>query len=203
MAGQRCDLTPDDHDPQSHWSSLSMLAQPSPVPANERMSSGVWRFNAGHNERECGQAGMIRQRLVQVITQKPPKTEPVSGQAQELAFGANALKEHDQLQFEEGEGVSQLSAMAFSASVEPLGADSLPVPVAGVTSRLKCANNMPVTCQTWESPRRRRSSEAVSRGRLDSRTLLSDPDVAIRKSSAVTMNPRCLSCGSQSAWPAR
>jgi hypothetical protein len=44
---------------------------------------------------------MIRQRLVQVITQKPPNTEPVSGQAQELAFGANVRKEHDQLQCEE------------------------------------------------------------------------------------------------------
>jgi hypothetical protein len=54
MAGQRCDLTPEVYDPQSQWSSLSMLAQSSPVPENERMSSGVWRFNAGHSERECG-----------------------------------------------------------------------------------------------------------------------------------------------------
>src|SRR5262249_22765166 len=44
---------------------------------------------------------MIRQGLVQVVVQEPPHAEPIGRQAQELVFGANALKEHYELQAKE------------------------------------------------------------------------------------------------------
>jgi hypothetical protein len=76
------------------------------------------------------------------------------------------------------EGVSQLSAMAFSASVEPLGADSLPVPVAGVTSRLKCAANMP-DMGVSQKETVQRSSKSQSAGLSDApeRSGRGDPEV--------------------------
>src|SRR5262249_40923839 len=50
---------------------------------------------------DARQARMVRQGLVQVIAEKPPDTQPVGGEAHQLAFGANALEEHYELQAKE------------------------------------------------------------------------------------------------------
>jgi hypothetical protein len=55
---------------------------------------------------DARQARMIRQGFVQVVAQEPPHAEPVGRQAQELAFGANALKEHHELQAKEDPRIS-------------------------------------------------------------------------------------------------
>ena len=50
---------------------------------------------------DARQAGMVGQGLVKVVAQIPPHTEPVGDQAHEVAFGADALEKHHQLQLEE------------------------------------------------------------------------------------------------------
>src|SRR5690349_15582683 len=49
---------------------------------------------------------MIRQLLVQVIAEIPAQAEPVRRDAQQLAFRADALEEHDELQLEEHDGIN-------------------------------------------------------------------------------------------------
>jgi hypothetical protein len=44
---------------------------------------------------------MVGQGLVQIEPEKPPDTQPVSGEAHQLALRANALAEHHQLQAKE------------------------------------------------------------------------------------------------------
>src|SRR5689334_22610494 len=50
---------------------------------------------------------MIRQFLVQVIAKIPAQAEPVRRRPHQLPFGAEALEEHDELQFEENDGINR------------------------------------------------------------------------------------------------
>ncbi len=53
-----------------------------------------------------GQTGMVGQRLAQVIAPVPQHAEPIRRMPHELPFGAYPLEKHDQLQFEEHDGVN-------------------------------------------------------------------------------------------------
>jgi hypothetical protein len=54
---------------------------------------------------DARQAGVIGQRLIQVVPAIPAGAQPVSDEPHQLALRANALKEHYQLEFEEDHGV--------------------------------------------------------------------------------------------------
>src|SRR5262245_29440227 len=66
---------------------------------------------------DAGQAGVIREVLVQGITKVPAMRQVEAGRRDELALGANALEEHDQLQLEEDDWVDARTA--------PLGVEFL------------------------------------------------------------------------------
>ena len=54
---------------------------------------------------DAGQAGVVREVLVQGIAEVPAVGQVEAGRLDELAFGADALEEHDQLQLEEDDRV--------------------------------------------------------------------------------------------------
>jgi hypothetical protein len=56
---------------------------------------------------DTGEAGMIGQGLVQIITNEPADAEPISCMTHQQTFGAYPFKEHDQLQFEEDNGINR------------------------------------------------------------------------------------------------
>ncbi len=61
-------------------------------------------------DTDAGEARMIRQRLIQIVAQKPPDTESVCYQAHEQAFRAHIFEDHDQLQLKEDDGIYAGSA---------------------------------------------------------------------------------------------
>jgi hypothetical protein len=52
------------------------------------------------------ETGMTRKRLIQIEPQIPANAQAISGLTEELAFGADALGEHDELQFEEHDRIN-------------------------------------------------------------------------------------------------
>jgi hypothetical protein len=52
-------------------------------------------------QADARQARMVGQRLVQIEPEKPPDTQPVGGEAHQMALRAQALEEHHQLQAKE------------------------------------------------------------------------------------------------------
>src|SRR6266699_7099899 len=58
---------------------------------------------AGANARE---AGMIGKWFPQVITNEPADAESICSMPHQLAFGADALEEHDELQLEKDDGIN-------------------------------------------------------------------------------------------------
>ena len=54
---------------------------------------------------DAGQAGVVRQRLVQGVAEIPAVGQVEAGRLDELALGADALEEHHQLQLEEDDRV--------------------------------------------------------------------------------------------------
>src|SRR5215204_5659528 len=56
------------------------------------------------------QARMVRKRLGQVVAKIPTQAQSVGDDAQELAFGAHALEEEDELQLEEDDRVNRRTA---------------------------------------------------------------------------------------------
>src|SRR6266496_3742943 len=58
------------------------------------------------------EAGMIRKRLIQIVTQIPANAQAISGLTNELPFGADALEKHHQLQFEKDDRINGGTALA-------------------------------------------------------------------------------------------
>ena len=59
---------------------------------------------------DAGEAGMVGQRLGQVVPQVPAQAEAVGDHPQQLSFGAQPLEEEDQLQLEEDDRVDRAAA---------------------------------------------------------------------------------------------
>jgi hypothetical protein len=57
-----------------------------------------------------GQAGVVRQGFVEGLAQIPPVSEVQAGGLDELAFGADPLEKHDELQLEEDDRVNARSS---------------------------------------------------------------------------------------------
>jgi hypothetical protein len=56
---------------------------------------------------DASQAGMVRQRFVEVVAELPSDTQPVGSQGKQLALGTEALKEQHQVQLEEDHWVNR------------------------------------------------------------------------------------------------
>src|SRR6266540_4143594 len=67
-----------------------------------------------------GQAGVVRQRLVQAIAQIPAVGEMETRGVDEPALGAQALKEEDELELEEHDRVNRWPAAPSIAVLDPL-----------------------------------------------------------------------------------
>ena len=57
-----------------------------------------------------GQTRMVRKRFVQIIPQVPSDAEPIGRMPYQLTFGATALEEHNELQFEEDDRINRWPA---------------------------------------------------------------------------------------------
>ena len=66
---------------------------------------------------DLGQAGVIRQWLMQVIAEIPSQTEAVGGDDHELAFRADALEKHDELELEKHDRVDGRSSASSIAGL--------------------------------------------------------------------------------------
>jgi hypothetical protein len=69
---------------------------------------------------DFGQAGVVRERLMQIVAEIPAQTEPIGGDTHELAFGAEVLKKPDQLKFEKDDRVNGGSAAKSVAGLHEL-----------------------------------------------------------------------------------
>src|SRR5258708_28507364 len=61
---------------------------------------------------DTGQARMVRKWFTQVIANVPQNAESITRMAHQLPFGTNSLKEPDQLQLEEHDGINGGAATA-------------------------------------------------------------------------------------------
>src|SRR6266536_6281161 len=71
-----------------------------------------------------GQAGVVRQRLVQAIAQIPAVAEMETRGVDEPALGAQALKEEDVLELEEHDRVNRWPAAPSIAFLDPLATEA-------------------------------------------------------------------------------
>jgi hypothetical protein len=55
---------------------------------------------------QVNRAQLVGQGFAQIVADIPPYAEPVGDQTQEVAFGANAFKEHHQLELEEDDRIN-------------------------------------------------------------------------------------------------
>ncbi len=69
---------------------------------------------------DAGQAGVVRQRLIQVIAQVPAMREVKRHRLHQLALGAQTLEEEDELELEEDDRVDAGSAALRVAIGHPL-----------------------------------------------------------------------------------
>src|SRR3954447_15024808 len=63
---------------------------------------------------------MVGQLFMEVVSQEPPQAEAVGGDLHELAFGADALKEHNELEFEKDDRVNRRAPTGGVAWVDEL-----------------------------------------------------------------------------------
>src|SRR5260221_7492800 len=63
------------------------------------------------------QTRMVGHRLIEIVAEVPAHTESVRRHAEELAFGADPFKEHDQLEFEEDDWIDARSPHAGGITV--------------------------------------------------------------------------------------
>lgn len=88
---------------------------------------------------DAGQAGVVRERLIEVVAEVPAMRQVEAGQLNELALGADALEEHDEVEPEEDDGIDGGTATWCVAVFDPLSdAGQVKVGIQGpveVTSR--------------------------------------------------------------------
>jgi hypothetical protein len=95
---------------------------------------------------DARETGMVRQGLAQIVPQIPPHTEPIRCMPYQLAFRAYSFKEHDELQFEEHDGINGGTTTVCIGRLYEL-ADK---------REIKCALQVTIEMIVWHAPIRLR-----------------------------------------------